>query len=108
MPIVGTFFRLETKKQSAIVAAIQESSGEVWGRIPYGGFEPTVQAYVGSLKSSFRGIEFTTETLPHPNGSPFEARWYLTQTPGVELRQKDDEDFACIYADVSNFQLPRP
>jgi hypothetical protein len=65
--------------------------------------EPTVQAYIGPLKSR-RGIEFITEIAPHPNASPFEARWYLTQTPGVLLRQKGGEDFACILANVKNMQ----
>jgi hypothetical protein len=51
-----------------------------------------------------RGIEFITETAPHPNASPFEARWYLTRTPGVLLRQKSGEDFACILASVKNMQ----
>jgi hypothetical protein len=42
--------------------------------------------------------------LPHPMGSPFEARWYLKLTPGVELRQKGGEDYACIKAVVDNRQ----
>jgi len=66
--------------------------------------EPTVQAYIGALKNQ-RGIEFNTEIAPHPNASPFEARWYLIRTPGVLPRQKDGEDFACILATVKNMQL---
>jgi hypothetical protein len=51
-----------------------------------------------------RGIEFTTDTAPHPDASPFEARWYLSKTPGVLPRHKDGEDFACILANVKNMQ----
>src|SRR4051812_2769551 len=87
---IGPFCRWETETQTREVARMQEESGEVWGRTPRGGFEPTVQAYIGPLKNR-RGIEFITEIAPHPNASPFEARWYLTQTPGVQPRQKDGE-----------------
>ena len=65
--------------------------------------EPTVQAYAGPLVN-LRGIEFTTDTELHPNGSPFEARWYLHRTPGVQLRCHEGEDFACILAVVKNCQ----
>lgn len=104
MPIVGFFFRLESPTQTTETAKLQEKSQEVWGRTPRWGFEPTVQAYAGRLLANRRGIEFTTETMPHPNGSPLEARWYLTRTPGVVLRQHKGEDFACIYATVENHQ----
>jgi hypothetical protein len=103
VPLVGPFYRLESGTQTREDARLQEKSGEIWGRTPRNGLEPTVQAYVGHLISR-RGIEFTTATAPHPNASPFEARWYLTQTPGVLLRQKDGEDFACILANVKNKQ----
>lgn len=104
MPIVGHFFRLESSTQTAHVAVLQERSGEVWGKTPQGGMEPTVQAYAGRLRAGVRGIEFTTETMPHPNGSPFEARWYLSKTPGVVPRHKNGVDYACVYADVDNYQ----
>ena len=64
--------------------------------------EPTVQAYAGPVGAQ-RGIEFTTDTLPHPNGSPLEVRWYL-RTPGVLLRNHMGEQFACILAAVKNCQ----
>jgi hypothetical protein len=102
MPI-GPFCRWESETQTRQDALMQEKSGEVWGRAPRGGLEPTVQAYIGPLKNR-RGIEFITNTAPHPNASPFEARWYLTRTPGVVLRQKGGEDFACILARVKNMQ----
>lgn len=101
--LIGPFNRWESTTQTKEHARLQEQSGEIWGRTPHHGFEPTVQAYVGPLKNR-RGIEFTTDTKPHPNYSPFEVRWYLTKTEGVSLRRKDGEDFACILADVKNMQ----
>ena len=102
---MGPFNRRETPDtQTKETARKQEQSGEIWGRTPRGGLEPTVQAYAGSLGRNQRGIEFTTGTMPHPNGSPFEARWYLTLTPGVQLRRQNGEDFACILANVNNMQ----
>jgi hypothetical protein len=99
----GPFCRWELATQTREVSLLQEKSGEVWGRTPRGGLEPTVQAYIGTLKNR-RGIEFNTDTAPHPNASPFEARWYLTRTPGVLLRQSGGDDFACIRANVKNMQ----
>lgn len=101
---LGQFNRRENDKtQPKSLALIQVASGEVWGRTPRNGFEPAVQAYTGKLKNC-RGIDFTTLIDPHPDGSPFEVRWYVTATPGVEYRCKDDEDFACIKAVVTNMQ----
>jgi hypothetical protein len=100
----GQFNRRENNKtQPKSLAPIQVASGEVWGRTPKDGFEPAVQAYAGKLNNR-RGIDFTTLIDPHPDGSPFEVRWYLTITPGVEYRCKDGEDFACIKAVVTNMQ----
>jgi hypothetical protein len=101
---LGQFNRRENDKtQPKTLAPIQVATGEVWGRTPRNGLEPAVQAYAGKLRNC-RGIEFTTLVDPHPDGSPFEVRWYLTATPGVEHRRKDDEDFACIRAVVVNMQ----
>lgn len=104
MASIGPFNRIESDTQTKETALKQEKSGEIWGRTPRGGIEPTVQAYAGTLKKAERGIEFTTDTIPHPNGSPFEARWYLTRTPGVLRRFEGGEEFACILADVKNMQ----
>jgi hypothetical protein len=103
MAIFGIFYRLESSTQTPADAVLQERSGEIWGKTPRYGFEPAVKAYAGRLVRR-RGIEFTTEIAPHPTGSPLEAYWYLTRTPGVELRQKDGEDYACIKAVVDNLQ----
>ncbi len=107
--IHGPFCRLETATQTKQDAVLQCQTGEVWGRVPRGGAWPTVQAYGGAIKGR-RGIEFTTDTDPAPNGtldrnSPLEFRWYLGVTPGVLPRQKNNEDYACILADVANHQL---
>jgi hypothetical protein len=102
----GPFNRRETDIQTPALALEQVRSGEIWGLTPKnGGLEPTVQAYAGRLKTGGRGIEFTTDTAPHSNGSPFEARWYLTLTPGVLCSRKNGIDHACILADVENHQL---
>jgi hypothetical protein len=102
--LFGAFNRLESKTQTKETALKQEMSGEIWGRTPRGGLEPTVQAYAGGLKHGHRGIEFSTDISPHPNGSPLEARWYLTKTTGVLCRYEGGEEFACIRADVKNIQ----
>lgn len=101
----GPFNRRETPGgQTPAVALKQAASGEIWGRTPKnGGLGPTVQAYPGLLVNR-RGIEFTTDIEPHPNGSPFEVRWYLRLTPGVQRRCEAGEEFACISAIVKNLQ----
>jgi hypothetical protein len=96
MAFHGMFYRVETRRQTPQIAAIQERTREIWRRTPKYGFEPTVEAYAGALPADRRGIEFTTDI--EPDGSPFEAKWYLTKTEGVELRVKDGEEFACITA----------
>jgi hypothetical protein len=83
------------------------ASSRFWGdlgRHSARGLEPTVQAYPWALAKEQRGIEFTTSIKPYPMSSPFEARWYLTLTPGVMLRQKNGKDYACITATVDNRQ----
>jgi hypothetical protein len=99
---LGQFNRRETPTQTRATALLQVASGEVWGRTPRHGLGPAVQAYTGKLRNC-RGIDFTTMVDPH-EGSPFEVRWYLHLTNGVEHRRKDGEDFACIKAVVTNMQ----
>jgi len=66
---------------------------------------PTVKAYAGPLPPGVRGIDFNTAIDPHPNGSPFEARWYLGLTAGVEERSNSSgEQLASIAAVVRNRQ----
>ena len=104
--MAGPFCRWESLTQTRALALVQVHSGEIWGDTPKnGGLEPTVQAYPWPLATGRRGIEFTTDILPHPMSSPFEARWYLTLTPGVLLRQRNGVDYACITAAIDNRQL---
>src|SRR5437016_6261746 len=99
------FHRLESPTQSSSVAKLQESSGEIWGREPYGSGFLVVQAYRRSLPAGERGIEFLTEIRPERgSGTPYEARWYYPQTQGTVLRQNGGRDFAAIPAKVKNFQ----
>jgi hypothetical protein len=103
--LFGPYCRWETPGiQTKELAKLQAASGEIWGLTPKHGMEPTVQAYPYPLAANRRGIEFTTDIAAQPNQSPQEIRWYLYQTPGVLLRQKDGKDFACILADVDNRQ----
>jgi hypothetical protein len=104
MPFAGIFCRWESSTQTPAIAVLQVRSGEIWGRAPKNGLCPTVQAYPWRL-NGHRGIEFTTQIPPHSMSAPHEARWYLGFTPGVELRQKAGEDYACIRAVVENHQL---
>ena len=104
MPTLGPFSRPETPAQTPAVALRQVASGEIWGRTPKnGGLGPTVQAYPGLLVNQ-RGIEFTTDIVPHPHSSPFEMRWYLHHTAGVQRRCEGGEEFASIAAVVKNLQ----
>ena len=102
----GPFHRLEYPGgQTWETACKQVVSGEIWGTTPRnGGMEPTVQAYPNRLPAGERGIQFTTGIKPHPNGSPFELRWYLSHTPGVQSRYLNGDEVACITADVINLQ----
>ena len=102
----GPFHRRESPTQTRADAVRQVASGEIWGRAARGGANPSVKAYRNSLPPQLRGIEFTTPVPPHPgSGSPYEAKWYHPDTPGVVLRQNaSNEDFAAIPADVVNLQ----
>lgn len=98
------FYRLESPTQTTAIAILQVASREIWGKTPKYGYEPTVEAYAGD-REGLRGIEFSTDIQPHPTGSPIHVKWYLTDTPGVEERHDaNGEQYACISADVVNFQ----
>jgi hypothetical protein len=75
----------------------------VWGKEARGSALLSVKAYIGVLNG--RGIQFTTDILPHPNQSPFEARWYYPITPGVLQRSKNGQEYACIIATITNNQM---
>lgn len=100
-----TYRRVESPTQTSADAIEQVKTGEIWGGVPRGGMEPTVQAYVGPLVNR-RGIQFESDIPPEPGGSsPLEARWYYSRTPGVSHRvNAKGEDMACITATVINMQ----
>lgn len=102
----GPFHRLESRTQTPETATIQVQTGEIWGRVARGGQNPCVKAYRNAMPNGSRGIEFTTQIAPHPGaGSPFDARWYHPETPGVQLKHNTaNEDFAVITATVKNLQ----
>jgi hypothetical protein len=101
----GRYHRNEAKFQTAADAKLQVKSGEIWGRRPKDGLGPTVQAYTEAGHKQARHIAFTTDIEPGSE-SPFEAWWYLGLTPGVEKREKDGEEFACIKVDIlANLQV---
>ncbi len=100
------FHRVENPTtQTTEIAKMQEQSREIWGRPARGSGLPSVKAYPGTLPDR-RGIEFTTDIEPKPNGAPNQAQWYLGLTPGVELREHNGEDFACI--SVTSFRNAQP
>jgi hypothetical protein len=97
--------RQESPTQTRADARAQVKSGEVWGRAPRGGAFLCVKAYRNRLPKKVRGIEFTSSVAPERgSGTPYEARWYHPDTPGVLGRTKNGEDFAAIPADVTNKQ----
>jgi len=94
----GPFHRVQNPHtQTAKIAKMQELSGELWGLPARGSGQPAVKAYPGPLtEDKGRGIEFTTDIEPMPGSSPNQAQWYWKWTPGVELRQQNGKDYACI------------
>jgi hypothetical protein len=95
----GVYHRNEATHQTAADAESQVKSNEIWGRTPWNGFEPTVQAYRPLGIKQERRIEFSTDVKPGAE-SPYEAWWYRSD-PGVQTRHKDGETFACIAVEVS-------
>ncbi len=100
------FHRVENPTtQTKEIASMQEQSREIWGRPARGSGQPSVKAYPGTLPNR-RGVEFTTDIAPKQDSAPNEAKWYLEWTPGVQLRQRNGEDFACI--SVTSFRNAQP
>lgn len=90
------YHRLASSTQTSGHAAVQERSGELWGRTDRSGHQPSVVAYIGRLPSGARGIEFTTPTPPDPGTPPFLARW-TGPRPGVIV----DDEYAKIHITVT-------
>jgi len=76
----AVYHRVESPSQSPEIASLQESSGEIWGtfnRDMMGGRSgsPSVDAYVGPLRTGARGVEFVTDVPPDRHTPPWLARW---------------------------------
>ncbi len=100
------FHRVENPTtQTKTIALMQQLSHEILGRPARGSGQPSVKAYPGKLTRD-RGVEFTTDIEPMPGSAPNEARWYWEWSPGVEIRHKDGEDYACIA--VTSFSNMQP
>ena len=109
MPKYGPFNREgNIRTQPDELAIEQVRSGEVWGRTPVqkGGW-PVVESYTGLLGNGDWGINFTTEIEPHPGSAPHHAKWHFGKTPGVELREKNGEDYGCIAAALTRVPPPK-
>jgi hypothetical protein len=95
------YHRMASPTQERHDADLQQQSGEIWGREPYGSGFLVVQAYRGPLPDDKQGIEFSTPVAPQKgSGTLYEARWYYGETPGVKLRQKGGDDYAAIPAKI--------
>ena len=74
--VYGPYHRLESPTQTDVIAAAQESSGQIWGRAARGSNIATVKAYHGPLPPGVRGIEFMTYVKPHRLTHPTTVQWY--------------------------------
>lgn len=87
----GPFYRKRSNSQTDQVAEAMARSSQLWGRTHrLGGWEPTVQAYVGSLENRV-GVEFFTYHPPRPGTPPDQAEW----RPGM-VGVRVDGEFAKI------------
>lgn len=99
------YHRIESPTQSALIASLQESSNEVWGREPRGSSILQVQAYKRNLQRESRGIEFDSYVIPDPTGHPHIASW-SGERPGILERKNEQHDFVAIK--VFNFKNRQP
>lgn len=67
---VKVYHRLASRTQTPHDAAMQETSGEIWGRAPRDSDIPKVKAYPGPLPPGAKGIEFTTDVEPDHGSRP--------------------------------------
>jgi len=95
----GLFHRNEATYQTREIAALQVASNEIWGRTPTNGYTPAVQAYTELGIKQARRMEFSTNIAPGAI-TPFEAWWYLGDA-GVERREKNGDEYACIAVEIS-------
>jgi hypothetical protein len=69
------YHRLASTTQTAADAAMQEASGEIWGRAPRDSDIPKVKAYPGPLPPGAKGVEFTTDVEPDRGSRPSLPAW---------------------------------
>ncbi len=69
------YHRLAPPTQTAADAALQQSTGEIWGRPSLWSNIPKVKAYSGPLPNGKAGIEFRTTVPPDPGGAPGRPEW---------------------------------
>ncbi|HEV3000091.1 MAG TPA: hypothetical protein VGW75_05060 [Solirubrobacteraceae bacterium] len=97
----GPFKRLQNDRtQTANDMEAILRTGELWGRIPYGGHEPAAQAYTGALAEDESGFEFYADVPPHNPwvGTP---RW----RPRPDRRVWVDGDTARVKIFVSRVRM---
>jgi hypothetical protein len=94
--MMGTYYRIASPTQTPLDAMKQMVSQEIWGGIPRNGYEPKVQAYVGSLPTNTIGIEFTTE-VPPDMGCPKGQAFWSGDREGVRV----EDDFAKISVTIT-------
>ncbi len=78
------YHRLASPTQTAADAALQERTGEIWGRPSLWSDIPKVKAYDGPLPSGKAGVEFRTASPPDPGGAPGRPEWSGPR-PGVAV-----------------------
>ncbi len=107
--------RLESGTQSLEAAAMQEASGEIWGRPAQNTFAsdfPKAKAYEGPLPEGARGVEFATDVPPDSGHKPGIPTWGslrgMTDVEGVVRPGVVVEDgFAKIKVEIlKNTQTP--
>jgi hypothetical protein len=81
-----------------------QASGEIWGR-GYQGSTPSVNAWMGALPASQRGIEFATDAVLNKGLPPGLAMWTFGN-PGVMLRTADGLDYGAIQVTILKMTPP--
>jgi hypothetical protein len=82
--MMNTYHRIASPTQTSLDAQQQIISQEMWGGIPRTGYEPKVQAYIGSLPPNSDGIEFTTDVEPDV-GCPRGQAFWSGEREGVKV-----------------------
>lgn len=93
----GPYHRLSSPTQTEDDALKQRASGELWGRTPWRGNWPQVQAFDGPLPTDANGIEFYTTRPPDgPNSRP----WISWSGSPLRSDVTNRDDFAIIDCEI--------